>query len=316
MKRVLILGGAGFIGSNLVRKFCDSGTPVTVIDAFYENTGASIKNLSNSLDKILLIQKRVEAVENLSSIIENHDLIIDSMGWTAHHEAVRNPGYDIQLNVLSHLSVIQALEGQKGKSIVYLGSRGQYGNSTLPEINEEDAMIPEDVQGINKLCGESFYRVYSKLYNFNILSLRIPNCFGENQLTKQGDIGLIGNFIKDALNNKTIEVYGNHRKRSILYIADLVELIYKLKEDIKNGFTALNINGTTLFINDLAQKIIDISKTGSLVVKQIPSEILKMDMGSAVLNEDKLMKILPDINYTNIDLSLNNTVNFFKQNWK
>ena len=313
MKNILVLGGAGFIGSNIVKRFCRSGIVVTVIDALYENTGGSLENLSSCANNIFLIQKRVEDVENLSSIIETNDLIIDAMGWTSHCEAIKNPGYDIQLNVISHLSVIKALEGHEGKSVIYLGSRGQYGNTTLPELKEENPMLPEDVQGINKLSGESYYRVYSKFYNFNILSLRIPNCFGENQPIKQTDVGLIGNFIKDALKNNTIEIYGNHRKRSILYIADLTELIYQLQDKIKIGFSSLNINGTTLLINDLAKKIINISMSGNLVVKNIPAELMKMDMGSASLNEDQLRRLLPEIQYTEIDLSLNNTINYFKQ---
>jgi dTDP-4-amino-4,6-dideoxygalactose transaminase/nucleoside-diphosphate-sugar epimerase len=313
MKRVLILGGAGFIGSNLVGKFCKSGMSVTVIDALFENTGASLKNLNNHFDNIEFIQKDVKDIIELSSILEKNDLIIDSMGWTSHNDAVKDPEYDIRLNLLSHLSVIKALCGQKGKTIIYIGSRGQYGNTSSSEIKEDSALLPEDVQGINKLSGESYYRIYSKFYNYNILSLRIPNCFGENQLINGNDIGLIGNFIKDAINNKIIEVYGSHRKRSVLYVADLVELVYKLSDHFSNGFSAININGTTLLIKDLVRRIINISQSGSFIVKQIPNEINKIDMGSALLSEDKLRKILPNINYTNVDLSLENTINYFKK---
>lgn len=312
MERVLILGGAGFIGSNLVRKFCDSGMKVTVVDALLEKTGGRVKNLDNYADKINFIDKGVEEIENLPSIIENHELIIDAMGWTAHHEAIRNPLYDLRLNVISHLSVINALNGQKGKLVIYIGSRGQYGSTELEEIDEHVPMTPEDVQGVNKLCGESYYRVYSKFYQYNILSLRIPNCFGENQVTADGDVGLIGGFIRDSLDGKVIEVYGDQRKRSILYVSDLAELIFLLKDKIQIGFSALNINGVTLLIHELAQKIIDIAKFGRLVVQQIPEDIRKMDMGSAGLNEDQMRRILPDFKYSNLDLSLNNTINYFK----
>jgi len=313
MNKVIILGGAGFIGSNLVKRFCNSGYSVTVIDAFFDQTGASINNIENYISRITLFNKRVEDVDDLVHILNEQDLIIDCMGWTAHHEAINNPKMDIELNLISHIAVINALRNSRNKSIIYLGSRGQYGNIHKSPIIEEDRMLPEDVQGINKLSAESFYRVYSKLYNFSVISLRLPNCFGENQITNYSDIGLIGGFIKRAIQNNTIEVYGKNRKRSILYVEDLVEIIDRLKEVTINGFMALNINGQFISISDLAKIIIEISNSGNLIIKPIPDEVNKIDMGNASLSDLKLGEVLPNIIYSDIKSSLEKTINYFKK---
>ena len=82
MKNILILGGAGFLGSQLAERFSKIDN-VTVIDGLVKETGGSIENLSN-LQGITFIQKRVEDVSDLSNIISKQDIIIDSMGWTSH----------------------------------------------------------------------------------------------------------------------------------------------------------------------------------------------------------------------------------------
>lgn len=311
MRKVLILGGAGFIGSNLVKKFSDSDIAVTVIDALYENTGASLTNLNNCLDKIIFINRRVEDVENLSSIIEKHELVIDSMGWTSHHEAIKNPDYDIQLNLFSHLSVIKALEGQKGKTIIYLGSRGQYGNPLLPEVTEVTSMMPEDVQGISKMAAESYYRVYSKFFDFNFISLRIPNCFGENQPLFTNDIGLIGIFFKDIINNKQLIVYSSDRIRSLIYVKDLVDIIFDLCHKPLKGNNSFNVKGYELTIEEIAKSIIKVAGSGSYIVKKITKEIEAIDTGNARYNCKKINLLLPEFRYTEIEEALHNTYTYF-----
>jgi len=312
MKSILILGGAGFIGSNLVKKFVDSDYHITVIDGFIDCSGTSINNLNGFEDKIKLIKNKVEGVKNLSQLLNNTDLIIDCMGWTSHREAIKDPITDIQMNLISHLTVINALKHLKGKALIYIGTRAQYGNISEPLIGENDCMNPEDVQGIDKLAAEHYYRIYSKFYNFNVISLRIPNTFGEGQNVKNSDIGLIGSFIKESIEDKTIKIYGQDRKRSIIYVKDFVNIVFELRNKIGWGFNAYNLNGTSIAISKLAESIIKITGTGKLLIEPIPEEIGKMDMGSSSLDEKKIKRLLSVIKYTDMKTALVNTVQYFK----
>jgi len=190
---VTIFGGAGFIGSNIAKKLVEIGYNTTVVDGLLRNTGGDLKNIRDILEKIKFYPLRIEEVPNLVKLVEDSDFIIDSMAWTQHGSAITNPQYDLELNCASHLCLIQALT--KKNKVIYLGSRGQYGNPTVSRITEQTTMVPLDIQGIHKLAAENYYRIYSKIKSFDVVSLRIANCFGANQPIKKNEPGLIASFI-------------------------------------------------------------------------------------------------------------------------
>ncbi len=312
IKKVLIFGGAGFIGSNLARFYVDHKWDVTIVDGLLDKTGGRFENLTNILDSIKFIDKRIENIKNLSELIDNNDLVIDCMAWTSHRAALMDPFYDLELNVKSHIHLLNAVKEGFVKPIIYLGSRGQYGNPAVFEITEDTPMIPEDVQGINKLAAENYFRVYSRLKKLNIVSIRFPNCYGMNQPTSGDDIGLIGSFIRDILDDKEIVIYGNNRKRFILYVKDLCEYVYALGNNPYMGFNPYNISGVELTIEELVQTIVSIIGKGNYIKKDIPHEIKAIDIGTALFNDEKIQKKF-SIQNTNIIASLKETVMYFQR---
>lgn len=313
-KDALILGGAGFIGSNISKRFLNGGYRVIVIDGLLKNTGGRIENLLGILKDIEFIQERIEKVKNLKNYVQETEIIVDCMGWTAHLAAFKNPSYDLELNALSHLRLIDALKNCPYKNIIYIASRGQYGNSDIEEITEETKMEPLDVQGVNKLTAENYFRIFSKRLNLNVASLRLGNCFGQNQLIDYEDIGLVGSLIKNSLLGKEIVIYGKKRKRALTYVVDVVEVVFQLAEGLLSGFNAYNLAGSDVYLIDIAKKILDITGSGSVKIEDMPKDIGGIDIGNAKVNEDKLKTKLGKIPVTNLDLALKSTINYFKDN--
>lgn len=308
MKTILILGGCGFIGSNLAAYFVDRGHKVVIVDGLLARTGADIRNIDAIRSKIDFHSKRIEEVDQLSQISEQADLIIDCMAWTSHHAALKDPFYDVELNLLSHLKLLKYHKVLHGKTIIYLGSRGQYGVVPTGIINEKAEMKPNDVQGINKLAAEHFYRLYAELYGLQVISLRIPNCFGENQPVKN-EIGLVGMFIKDALDDKEISIYNLERYRNFLYVKDLCSIVEKLPEIASGGFQAFTVAGQYLSINELAKTIKNSCGSGKIIL--IPAESGNIDIGNSEIDDSKIRQLIP---YTNTELTvaLRNTIQYFK----
>lgn len=309
-KRILVLGGAGFVGSNISNKFIRKGHYVTVIDALLPNTGGNKKNLIES-DKLTFIQSRIENVSGLNRLVDNTDLIIDSMAWTLHLAAIRDPVFDLELNCRSHLSLITCLT--KGKKVIYLGSRGQFGNPMTQKITEETIMIPEDVQGIHKMTAEFYYRIFSKIKGFDVISLRFPNCYGENQITEIEEIGLLASFFRDALLNKAIEVYGNNRVRSIIYVKDVVKAITLLSDYDFKGFESFNLNGCDVSIKDLAEIIVKLAGSGNVILKKMPEYINKIEVGNSNFSDEKFRKLFPTYKPAKLEDSIINTIKYFKE---
>jgi len=278
-----------------------------------KNTGGNRNNLIHLKNNITFIDKRIENVKNLPDLIQSVDLIICSMGWTSHIDSISDPFYDLELNTKSHITLINILKNFPNKRVIYLGSRSQYGNQNLEILNEDGLLSPSDVQGINKVAAEYYYKIYSDIFNFNIMSIRFPACFGRNQMAEGDDIGLIGLFIRDAIAEKEIEIFGKDRKRNFIYIDDLVEIIFKLSEKNINGFLPLNVKGLSIKLIELAEKVIKYCGCGNIIEKRIPNKIRSIDIGNSQMSEDNLIKIIGSIKYTEFDISIAKTIIYFRE---
>lgn len=312
-KTALILGGAGFIGSALVERFVREQWKVVVIDGFCERTSARHENLQG-LENVTLIAEKVENVTNLDEYLSASDIIVDCMAWTAHRLALYEPHYDVTLNQLSHLHIATALEKHVGKRLIYLSSRGVYGNFVGGEITEDTPLLPEDIQGVHKLAAECYYRIYAKLYKYSVVSLRFGNCFGERMPTHGEDIGLIGGFIRDVLEGRAIEIFGTHRSRPVVYVQDVVEYVWRIanQSQFDEPFTAFNVNGQNIPIHDIAQNIVDACGTGEVIVKPLPHEIQTIDIGSTPVNADKIKAITGFVPSDDWQEALKRTVEYFR----
>ncbi|MFQ5671469.1 MAG: NAD-dependent epimerase/dehydratase family protein [Nitrospinales bacterium] len=312
-KNVLILGGAGFIGSVLADELLNLGAHVTIIDGFVKDTGANIENINPFLSRIRLFKTPIESLENLSQLVETNDVIIDCMGFTSHELGIKYPLVDSRANLISHIHLIEGLKSAQDKKVIFLGSRSQYGKADTDSITEQTPMSPLDVQGINKLAAESFYKVYSSRYGFNILSLRIVNCFGEHQKNHGADIGLVGSFIKDILSGKTVEIYGDaNRKKSLIYVRDLVRIIAKATTTAFQGFEALNVAGAEVSLESLLRHIKEITGKGDYVILPFPEKVKLVDVGETRYSDLALRKKIGDIKFTQLKMSLQKTIEYFE----
>ena len=311
-RRVLILGGAGFVGSNLARFLKTRGHDVTILDGFLSRTGASRSHVRGWPDDIAIIESAIDRVENLASILDDHGLIIDCMAWTQHRTALRDPVFDCVCNLESHLHLLTQIREACPARLIYLGSRGQYGNPSTATITESTAMVPEDVQGIHKAAADHHFRVFAKLKRLNVLSLRFANCYGPNQPRAGEDIGLIGGFIRDALAGKTIVVYGDERRRSVLYVEDLCQVVDRIARAEFTGFSAFNLAGHDLSIRALAERVVEIAGRGSVRCVETPDEIKAIDMGQAVFSDAALRALIGEFPRTDLRVALGQTIDYFR----
>jgi nucleoside-diphosphate-sugar epimerase len=315
MKNVLILGGAGFIGSNIAEALLTQVGKVTIIDGLYANTGGNIQNISNFKECINFVPLGIENVTNLKSYVSEADLIIDVMGWTSHLDAIAEPFYDLKLNCESHLYLIKELKKIPGKKVIYLSSRGVYGKVNESIITEHTFTAPLDVQGTHKLASENYFRIFSKLYKFDTIVLRIPNCYGKNQIYKGRDLGLVGNLIRQSLKNENIEVYGKDRRRNLLYVNDLVQVIIKLVNLDWKGFFIYNVSGQDKLILELAETIVAIVKKGQIVLKELPQHVLNIDSGNAIYEDKKLKDVIGEYLSSDFKESIQKTIEYFKSRY-
>jgi UDP-glucose 4-epimerase len=283
MPSALILGGAGFIGSNICRYLAARGFHVIAVDGLMPRTSGSKTNLASTSGDIELVALRVEDIRSFADLLRGHDVVVDAMGWTSHLEAFDDPEYDLALNVSSHLVVTRAMPIARPRQVVYLASAHQYGRVLNGPIAETHPLVPLDVQGIHKTAAEQHYRIVAERNDLSVVSLRFGNTFGPAQPLAGRDVGLIAGMIRKSLAGETIEVFGEGRMRTMHYAPDLARMIERIAASELTGFSALNVPGEHVAISELASQIAFC--TGGTVRKSpLPAEISVIDTGRAPLD--------------------------------
>jgi UDP-glucose 4-epimerase len=310
--KCLIAGGAGFIGSHITARFARAGHTVTVVDGLLPRTAGRRENLAGE-DDIRFFDAPVEQVENLAELVAENDLLVDCMGWTCHRLALQDPLYDMQLNIGSHLALINAIAHSSGKKVISLGSRTQYGNPKVETITEETPSVPQDVQGAHKQAAESNWQVYSRIKGFDIISLRFGNCFGPRQPAGGGDIGLIGSFIRDLLQGREIELFGAGRRRPVIYAPDVAEAVYMCAQSSFQGFQLFNLAGTDVVLEELLKLLIREIGGGSYKLREFPPEVKSIDVGNAAFSGQRLEAFLGHLPLTSLEAGIKETVDYFRK---
>lgn len=304
---ILIAGGAGFIGSHIATTLCKAGHVVTVIDGMMAETSGCRANLAH-LPDIRLHCDPVESCGELPSLLDGTDLVIDCMGWTRHLRALDDPEYDLRLNVGSHLPLIRALKISTCNKILYLGSRGQFGNVSSQLISEGMQRNPVDVQGIHKTAAESHYRLLSKLTGKKVASLIIGNTFGPRMPMDGQDIGLFGGFLRDILDNKQLRLFGKGRQREFTYAPDLAAAVTRICTIDWEAFETLNIPGQSIELEELIKLMIRLCGKGSYTIENWPDEVKAIDVGAARLNPERFLSRIGDFDATPLTESLRQTI--------
>lgn len=308
--RILVAGGAGFIGSHIVGAFLSEGHDVVVVDGLLPRTGGNRGNLPDH-PRLVLHPHRVEHLQELDGVLQESDLVVDAMGWTRHLLALDDPAYDCELNVRSHLALLAAMPATNAPRTIYLGSRGQYGSPKVERIDEGTPCAPEDVQGIHKQAAESHWRVGSRLRNFPVASLRFGNTFGPRQPVQGRDIGLVGLFIRDLQAGKEIELYGEGRQRPLVFAPDLAQAVVRMAGRSWVGFKAWNVSGWDVPLEDLVERLCKLIGHGSWRVASFPDYVRAIDVGNATFDGRAFQEFVGGFRLSSLEDALAETVEYF-----
>ncbi|MGN8835548.1 NAD-dependent epimerase/dehydratase family protein [Mitsuokella jalaludinii] len=255
---ILVTGGAGFIGSHLVRYLLQEGEAVTVLD-----------NLSTGLrshlpkDGFTFWNMDIRDVSVREKIKEAHfDAVVHLAAQTMVDASIRNPYFDADENVLGTVNLLEAIRFAGISRIVFASTAAVYGNvaeNHLP-ITEDFSLQPMSFYGLTKLIVERYLSLYHHLYGLNYVILRFANAYGERQGDK-GEGGVISIFAKRATSGQTLNIFGDGTQtRDFIYAGDIARAIYKaLKTNAVN--TTYNIStNIEISLNDLISVLTSIKQ--------------------------------------------------------
>lgn len=220
MSKYLVTGGAGFIGSNIVKKLVEIGEDVRVIDNF--STGKR-QNLISVIDKIELIEGDIRSYHVVLEAVKGIDYVLHEAALPSVPRSVKDPLTTNEVNIVGTLNLLQVARDNGVKRFVFASSSSIYGDTEISPKKENFPPNPKSPYAISKLAGEQYCKVFYNLYGLPTISLRYFNVFGPNQDPNSQYSAVIPKFIKLIKERKSITVYGDgEQTRDFTYVENVV----------------------------------------------------------------------------------------------
>ncbi len=287
-KRVLVTGGAGFLGSALCHELAKLGARVTAVDAMMPDGGASLANLEGA--NCLLVRGDIRDVE-LHSLCQGVDVLFNMAAQTSHMGGQKDPVADIAINAVSQVRLIQVMREAAPKAVVVHASTRQfYGRPISLPVDELHPVNPPDANGVSKWAGEQYWLLESRVLHRPVVSLRLTNCYGPRLRIRDARQTFLGIWIRRVLENEPFEVWGGEQLRDLTYVDDVTEAFIRAAECA----TQANVNGQVFNLGgappasllELANRLIAANNgQGSFITKEFPADRAPIDIGSYHAND-------------------------------
>lgn len=282
-RRVMITGGLGFIGSNLARRLAALGADVLLVDSLIPDYGGNLYNIAGIEDRVRVNVADVRSASTMNCLVQERDVIFNLAGQVSHIDSMRDPHTDLDINCRSQLTLLEACRHHNPNAkVVYASTRQIYGKPDGLPVTEQHLVKPTDVNGINKAAGEYYHLVYNHVFGVRACALRLTNVYGPRQLIKHNRQGFIAWFIRLALEDREIQIFGDGSQvRDFVYVDDAVEAFLAAGQcEACNGH-AYNVGGDERIAHrDLVTLLIELAGRGRYRFVEWPPEKKAIDIGS------------------------------------
>lgn len=270
--KVVVTGGAGFIGGHIVEHWLNEGAEVHIIDNLRSGHMSNI----NLFPAAKFHKGSVTDKDLVFSVLEGADYVHHLAAMISVPESLEKPYECVDINIYGLLNVLEAAKKHKVKKVVHSSSAAVYGDN--PESPKKTSMspAPKTPYGITKLDGEYYLNAYRENFGLNAVSLRYFNVFGPRQDPKSQYAAAIPIFVSKALMNENIVIYGDGgQTRDFIYVKDVVQanVLAATVPNVSGVFNAAN--GSSISIKEIAELIIKETKSSSKIVyeKERPGDI-------------------------------------------
>ena len=280
-QRVLITGGLGFIGSNLARTLVALGARVTVVDSLVPEYGGHRRNLAGLAGRVRVHIADVRDWPRLPRLVRGQDYLFNLAGQTSHMDSMTDPQTDLDINCRAQLAILEACRlHNPGIRIVFASTRQIYGRPDYLPVDEQHPLRPVDVNGINKIAGESFHLLYSRVYGIAATALRLTNTIGPRMRVKDARQTFVGVWIRRLVEGEPFEVWGGTQLRDFTYVDDAVEAFLLAAARPEAVGEVFNLGGPPrVTLQRLAELLVELNHGGAFVVREFPCERKKIDVG-------------------------------------
>jgi UDP-glucose 4-epimerase len=301
--KVIVTGGAGFIGSHLVDALILIGVEVHILDNL---VAGQMKNVNTQAE---LHEVDICSEEAKSIVISvKPDAVFHLAAQADVGKSVQNPKYDADVNIKGTINMLEASRDAKVKKFVFASTSAVYGNLKKDILCENEKTIPASYYGLSKLTAESYIRLFYELYRVPYTILRYANVYGPRQLPK-GEGGVIAVFLNRLKTAGTLSVHGDgEQTRDFIYVSDIVAAnIAALDRGAQQTIQISTSKKTS--INDILNRLAIIHGEN---IRTVFTASREGDIKHSCLNNEKAQDLLNWHPRVDISKGLNETYDFHK----
>ena len=304
-KRVLVTGGAGFIGANLIRMLMDQESEVVVVD----NLSTSDRAYLEGLD-VELYEKDIRNPDDLLPCFDGVDAVIHLAAYGNVVDSIQSPVENFRVNAQGTLNVLEASRAAGVEKFVMASTGGALMGNAPPPVDEHSVPQPISPYGASKLAGEGYCSAYATSYGMNTACCRFGNVYGEYSAHKKG---VITRYINQIHLDQPITIYGDGESmRDYIYVGDLCRGILQALAQDTGSFNVFHLaTGSGTRISELADIIYSFFPDRPRRIRHEPARTGEVDKNFA--NYAKAQKALGFEPHLSLREGLEKTVNWYRQ---
>jgi UDP-glucose 4-epimerase len=313
---VLITGGLGFIGSSLARRLVQLDAKVTLVDSLVPEYGGNLFNVQDIRDRVVVNIADVRDPHAISCLVKERDFLFNLAGQTSHLDSMTDPLTDLEINKAAQLYILEACRKNNARvKIVFASTRQIYGKPEYLPVDEKHPIQPVDVNGINKLAGESYHLLYHRVYKIRACALRLTNTFGPGMRVKDARQTFLGVWIRNLIEQMPIHIFGNGKqRRDFNYIDDVVEALLCAATNPAAEGKIFNLGHSEhISLQELAALLIRINGSGNYELVPFPSNREAIDIGDYYSDFSKMKGALGWSPQISLRDGLMKTLEFYRQ---
>src|ERR1051326_962070 len=317
-KAVLITGGLGFIGSNLARRLVDMHADVTLVDSLVPTYGGNRHNIKGLEDRIRINVSDVRDEHSMRYLVQGKDFLFNLAGQTSHMDSMEDPYTDLEINSLAQLYILEACRKYNPQiKVIFASTRQMYGKPDYLPVDEKHLLRPTDVNGINKMAGESYHILYNNVYGLRSCALRLTNTYGPRMRIKDARQTFLGVWLRLVIEGKPFDVWGGQQLRDFNYVEDVIDAMLICAEREEADGQIFNLGGgEVVSLKLLAEKLLQANGGGQYNIREFPTDRKRIDIGDYYGNSDKIHQALGWAPKVSLEVGLAKTLAFFRENLK
>jgi len=305
--KIAVTGGAGFIGSNLVKKLIELNHDVVVIDDLSTGLASNLENLDCEFHNESIVD-----YARLNKLISSSEAIFHFAARGSVPRSILDPVAAFQINTIGTLNILE-IARNTGAHIIFSSSSSVYGLNTLIPKVEFTWTAPLSPYAASKLSAEALLSAYANSYSIPITNLRFFNVYGPSQRPDHTYAAVIPKWIWQALHGKPIEIFGDGKQtRDFTFVDTVVDVATAALLKVAANGQVINLAyGNQISLNEIIIKLYE--KFPNLVINYVPKR--NGDVEHSQNNPVRLLKYFPEVSPTSFEIGFEKTFNWLKSKY-